>query len=272
MKRGISIAVMVTIDDFVTDKYIKIKEHAAKDIGVTLDVKRFSSKISTEDFLREVLHVARDYDGIVVQMPLAPHIDVEAVRQLIPITHDVDVFGTIAFTHFQENRLPILPPVTGAVAEILLHNDIHVAGKNVVIVGEGRLVGLPTSIWAGHMGAEVHTVNRETLNVSDYTQKADIIVAGAGVPGLITPDMVKEGVVIIDGGTSESNGKLVGDADPACAEKAAVFTPVPGGVGPVAIALLYKNLLILTYKRLGITDYEALLKLDERKMGEKLGR
>ena len=251
-KHPLRLAVFVTNRDFVTDKFIGIKRRTAEQLGIKMDTFTTDGKEGTEEFLRNVLHVARAYDGIVVQMPIAPNLDLDAIRQLIPITHDVDVFGHISFTHFKENRLPIMPPVTAAIVEILKYHKVGVAGKNVVVVGEGRLVGQPTAFWAEYMGAYVTTVNKETEHPEQIFKDAEILILGAGVPGLITPEKISEGVIIIDAGTSETSGKLAGDADPLCAEKASLFTPVPGGVGPVAVAMIYRNLATLTMKREGI--------------------
>lgn len=119
-------------------------------------------------------------------------------------------------------------------------------GKKATVVGSGRLVGAPAARLLRELGAEVQVL--EKGDSLDVLKDADIIVLGAGEPGLVKPEHLKEGVVLIDAGTSESNGKVAGDADPACAEKAALFTPVPGGVGPIAVAMIFKNLFALAKK------------------------
>ena len=124
---------------------------------------------------------------------------------------------------------------------ILESECITVEGKEVVIVGNGSLVGKPAAAWFRLGGAHVDVADNETDNLPDVTKQADIIVCGAGVPGLITPEMIKEGVIILDAGTSEDSGKLRGDADPACADKASLYTPVPGGIGPITVAVLLRN-------------------------------
>jgi methylenetetrahydrofolate dehydrogenase (NADP+)/methenyltetrahydrofolate cyclohydrolase len=135
--------------------------------------------------------------------------------------------------------------VAGAVAEVLERHHVDVTGKKTVVVGAGKLVGKPVASMLAEMGAEVSVVT-STEGSLEELKTADIVVLGAGSPGFVKPDMLKEGVVLIDAGTSESNGKLAGDADPSCAEVASVFTPVPGGIGPLAVAMIFKNLLALT--------------------------
>jgi methylenetetrahydrofolate dehydrogenase (NADP+)/methenyltetrahydrofolate cyclohydrolase len=123
----------------------------------------------------------------------------------------------------------------------------------VLVLGYGRLVGKPVSILLRHNHAHVTVIDKPVPDLAQHVREAYVVISGVGSPALITPDMVGEGTVLIDAGTSESGGKIVGDIDPACAHNAKLFTPVPGGVGPVAIAMLFKNLLILahTHRSLG---------------------
>jgi methylenetetrahydrofolate dehydrogenase (NADP+)/methenyltetrahydrofolate cyclohydrolase len=137
-----------------------------------------------------------------------------------------------------------LPPVAGAIVEIFVRNGVSASGKKAVVVGAGKLVGTPAAQLLRDLGAHV-TVVTHTRGSLEELKDADIVVLGAGEPGLVKPEMLKQGVVLIDAGTSESSGKLAGDADPACAHVASVFTPVPGGVGPIAVAMIFKNLLTL---------------------------
>jgi methylenetetrahydrofolate dehydrogenase (NADP+)/methenyltetrahydrofolate cyclohydrolase len=154
------------------------------------------------------------------------------------------VLSKAAYAEFEKGHWPAIPPVPAALAYILKESGVDVRGKHIVSLGRGRLVGRPAAILFQHLGATVELLGRDA-DIAAHTRDADIIILGAGVPGVLKPDMVKEGVAIVDAGTSELGGKVVGDADPAVAEKASIFTPVPGGVGPVAIAEIYKNLFAL---------------------------
>lgn len=224
--------------DFASEKFVALKESFAKQIGVTFDKHSFPLAITTEQFVETVKAVSADptVHGIVVQLPLPEHIDTNAVLAAIHPTKDVDALGSTP---------RVMPPVAGAVAEILVRQGVTPKGKRAVVVGYGRLVGKPVAQWLVDQGAHIHVVDKDTPDAAGFTKSADIIVSGAGVPGLLKPDMVTPGVALIDAGTSESAGKLVGDIDPLCAEKASLFTPVPGGVGPVTVAVLFKNLLDL---------------------------
>jgi len=138
-----------------------------------------------------------------------------------------------------------LPPVVGAIKELSKRQHVVFAGAKVVVVGEGRLVGKPAALWAKKQGAQVKVIHRNTERPEEILKTADIIISGAGDPGIIKPEMIKEGVVIFDAGTSEEGGVLKGDANPACADKATLFTPVPGGIGPITVAVLLRNLVNL---------------------------
>ena len=157
-----------------------------------------------------------------------------------------DVLSPDAIALFRKGELRILPPVASAIAEILNTHHISVVEKDVLIVGHGKLVGVPAAILMRHNGAHVTIIEKPTSALPQLTKEADIIVLGVGVPGLLRPSMVKKGVVILDAGTSETGGVLVGDADPECVTHASLFTPVPGGIGPVTVACLMQNIVMLS--------------------------
>ncbi len=239
----LSIDLFVTGDDLVTNKFIGIKKKIAGELGVLVREVRIPPGTTTEAFEKLVRESAAD--GVIVQLPLAKHIDAEAVCAAIPSGKDLDALSPGAQRAFLSGDEKILPPVAGALAIILDMYRVSLAGKKGVVVGSGKLVGAPAAILLRNRGADVSVAGRDTADIKALTLDADIIVLGAGEPGLLTPDMVREGVVILDAGTSEAGGKLAGDASPSCAEKASLFTPVPGGIGPLAIAMLFKNLLAL---------------------------
>jgi methylenetetrahydrofolate dehydrogenase (NADP+)/methenyltetrahydrofolate cyclohydrolase len=213
-----------------TESYLKIKAKSAAEAGcefVTTD---------RSDFFHEA-------DAAIVQLPTIP----EAMILLseIPIEKDADVLSKASREKFERGDFDaLLPPVVAALRHILEAGAVIIAGKKAVVIGDGFLVGKPATIWLRHELAHVTTVT-DSFNLGEYLADADIIVSGAGVPHFITPDLLKEGAVLIDAGTSESNGEVAGDADPSCADKCSLFTPVPGGVGPVAVACLFENAVTL---------------------------
>ena len=226
----LTLALVVSNPDAVTHSYIKIKKRIAHELDVTV-----VECASIADAL--------DADGIILQLPLPPGRDVEYERNQIPARKDVDILGDAAYSKFVTGEYPP-PPVARALKTILQNYKIDCTEKKVAVVGHGRLVGLPSAALFRKLGAFV-TVVEKGADVRAATYDADIVVLGVGHPGLLTPEMIKDGVIILDAGTSESAGKVVGDADPACAEKASLFTPVPGGVGPIAVAEIFANLFTL---------------------------
>ena len=251
MPRTPTLAIVVVGDDLVIERFVRIKKQVAERLGIPVVEKRFGAEITREELVREVKRCAEDgdIDGIVVQLPLPSTIDVDAVLRAIPITKDVDVLSRDAIAMFAQGDAPVLPPVAAAVQEILEHAHVNVSGEDVLVLGYGRLVGVPVSILLRHNGAHVTVIDREIPDLATHVRESRVIVSGVGKPGLILPEMLTAQCVLIDAGTSEAGGKVVGDADPRCADVAAVFTPVPGGVGPLAVVMLFKNLCVLARDR-----------------------
>lgn len=244
-----TLLLIIVGENATTEFFIRAKKNFGKSIGVKIEEERFEEGTSTEELIEAIKSAGErnDIKGIVVQLPLPEAVDTETVLNAIPIKKDVDVLSGKAMDEFGMGGL-VLPPVVGAIKEILERASVDVNGKNAVVVGRGRLVGEPASAWLKNNGANVKILDKETGDISPDTQKADILVLGAGVPGLIKPEMIKDGVVILDASTSEVGGVLSGDADPKCAEKCSILTPVPGGIGPITVAKLFENLLHLTQR------------------------
>lgn len=234
----LSLGILVAEENPVIESFVRIKEKAAEKLGVQLVRKELSHGASTKDAVAAVGELSRSCDGIIVQLPLPETIDTDVVLSAIPPEKDVDGISASPI---------VRPPVAEAVAEILMFTGTEVRGKIAMVVGSGRLVGAPAAALLALHGADVEVLTRgDSL---ERLKDADIVVLGAGDPGLVKPEHLKAGVVLIDAGTSEAGGKLAGDADPLCADVASVFTPVPGGVGPIAVAMIFKNLFDL-HKRI----------------------
>ncbi len=231
-------------DDAASKKFVQIKMKTAEQLGIVADY--IVSDAQTTDDALKVLQDAIDkkYDGIVVQLPLPKTIDTDTLVNTIPVELDIDVLSTSAQEAFQQGRSQMMPPVAAAVQTILTLHKVSLQHKSIVIRGKGKLVGQPIMMLFDqhdipYTAIDITTPLHEQLSL---LQQADIIISGIGVPHSLTPDMVKDGVVLIDAGTSEVTGKMQGDIDPACATKASLYTPVPGGVGPITVACLFKNL------------------------------
>jgi methylenetetrahydrofolate dehydrogenase (NADP+)/methenyltetrahydrofolate cyclohydrolase len=237
--RPLIVRAVVMSPNSATESYLRTKSARAEDAGMKMEVVRMLDDATTEDVLGAVTNSGAD--AIIVQLPLPELMNTELIVDEIPIEKDADVLSRFAYEQFVYRKEDaLLPPVVGAIKEVLERSKVEIAGKKAVTIGSGKLVGLPASVWLEEMGADISVLTRATFT-REALANADIIICGAGSPHLIQPDMLKKGVVLIDAGTSESNGALVGDADPACADIASVFTPVPGGMGPIAVACLFKN-------------------------------
>lgn len=239
----------------VIKNFVSIKKRFAESLDVPIREYVFEDEaaVTTSSLVRVVQEIAGSgkKGGIMVQLPLPRHVDTQTVLDAIPLSYDVDVLGAESLRLFEEGKLPILPPVVGAIREILERNSVFVRGKKVAVVGYGRLVGTPASIWFRRIGAHVETFDISRPPTDDELRSADIVILGIGKPGFLTSDMVKDGVIVLDAGASEEGGKIVGDAEPEVAEKCFLFTPVPGGIGPITVALLFQNLFALSEYRRG---------------------
>ena len=246
LERSPKLFVVLVGQNNVTARYVSLKQKIAKKIGINVEIARFKESVTTETLIQAIKAAADTVDGIIVQLPLPSHIDKQAVLNTVPIELDVDVLGNASNEKFQKGTNTILPPVIASINEILIRGNVNVNGKRAVVVGKGALVGRPAAVWLTNQGADVVSLDSKSENFVEEIQKADIIVTGAGVPNLIKPDMIKYGVVLLDAATSELEGSLVGDTSSACSAKASLYSPVPGGIGPITIATLLNNLVLLS--------------------------
>ncbi len=231
----------------VIASFVRIKKTVAERLKIPVVERFFDETISMENLKAQIALLSGDtrISGIIVQLPLPSHVDTKEILDAIPVTKDVDMLSSAAVALFAKGEATILPPIAGAIQEILEQENISVCGVDVLVLGHGRLVGRPASIFLRHNDATVTVIDQQVADLAVHTREAKLIVSGVGKSGLITPAMISPGVVLIDAGTSEAGGKIIGDVDPACANVASVFTPVPGGVGPIAVAMIFKNLVML---------------------------
>jgi methylenetetrahydrofolate dehydrogenase (NADP+)/methenyltetrahydrofolate cyclohydrolase len=233
----VSLGIIVALHDPVIESFVRIKSRAAMRLNVELRRLDLLNQPQSADALAAIEQLGPKVGGIIVQLPLPEALDTDAILSALPPFLDVDGINP---TVSDEERF-VLAPVAGAIEEILKRSNIETKGRKCVVVGAGKLVGIPAAYLMRCLGADVSVVTLESGSL-DELKDADIAILGAGNPGFVKPEMIKEGVTLIDAGTSEQGGKVRGDADPACAEKASLFTPVPGGLGPIAVAMIFKNL------------------------------
>jgi methylenetetrahydrofolate dehydrogenase (NADP+)/methenyltetrahydrofolate cyclohydrolase len=240
-----SLAVFSIAEHPSITSFIKIKRTFGETIGVKIDEYSYDASFGEAELIKKIddVSLSGNYTGIIVQLPLPASYNTQRILDTIPERLDVDVLGARAWKLFSDTNI-IIPPVAGAVAHILQDMKIELRGKKIVVIGNGILVGKPVSTWFKnkHTNVTVIDINTPENVRKQFYKEADIVVTGIGSPHHLKKEFFKEGVVLIDAGTSEQAGVLAGDCDPECAEIASVFTPVPGGVGPLTVAHLFENI------------------------------
>ncbi len=237
---------VVVGDNTVTESYVGIKQRRATEIGLDFVVERLPEDVKQEELLAKISEIQKDPSlaGLLVQLPLPNQIDKHAAINAIGPRFDVDGLTDENTELLYAGTPRFIPATAGAIMELIYTcvSSEELNGMRVVVIGSGDLVGKPVTFLLKERGAEVTVVTRSTENIGEACRNAQLIVCGAGSPGLLTAEMVREGVIVIDAGTAESEGGISGDVDFAgVAPKAKFITPVPGGVGPMTVAMLLKN-------------------------------
>jgi len=246
-EKGITpgLAVVLVGDDPASRVYVNNKKKACAAAGIYSEEFALPAETSQDELLALVacLNNRSDINGILCQLPLPKQIDDKAVIGAISPIKDVDAFHAENVGHIMIGDYTFLPCTPAGVMELLHSAGIEIAGKNCVVIGRSNIVGKPMAMLLLHENATVTICHSRTKNLKEICAEADILVAAVGRPKFVTADMVKPGAVVIDVGMDrDENGKLCGDVDFAAVEPLAGYiTPVPGGVGPMTIAMLMKN-------------------------------
>ncbi|RUA12618.1 MAG: bifunctional methylenetetrahydrofolate dehydrogenase/methenyltetrahydrofolate cyclohydrolase FolD [Flavobacteriia bacterium] len=261
-KKTPHLAAILVGTDGASMTYVNSKVKACEKVGFNSTLIDLPEETTEEQLLHEIaeLNNDKDIDGFIVQLPLPKHIDEQKVLMAVDPDKDVDGFHPVNVGKMTLDLPSFLPATPYGILELLKRYKVETSGKNVVVIGRSHIVGRPMSILMSQKreagDATVTLTHSRTKNLSEITQKADIIIAALGKAEFLTGDMVKEGVTIIDVGitrvkddTKKRGYRLAGDVDfDSVASKSAFITPVPGGVGPMTIAMLLKNTLLACEK------------------------
>ena len=243
----VGLAVVIVGDDPASRVYVNNKKKACEEVGFTSYEYALPAETTEEELLALVDKLNKDdkVNGILVQLPVPKHINETAVINAISPDKDVDAFHPVNVGKIMIGDYAFLPCTPAGVMELIDSTGVDIAGKSCVVIGRSNIVGKPMSMLLLHRSGTVTICHSMTKNLKEICANADILVAAVGRPNFVTGDMVKEGAVVIDVGINRlENGKLCGDVNYEEAEKKAAFiTPVPGGVGPMTIAMLMKNTL-----------------------------
>ena len=246
IKEKPGLALVLVGDNPASEIYVSSKEKTFKEVEGYCERHNLSKDISEMDLLNLVNKLNNDpkIHGILVQLPLPKHIDEHLITNSVLPHKDVDGFTSVNLGRLFAGS-PILEPATArAVLHLIESTGIKIEGKNAVVIGRSNIVGKPVAMMLLEKNATVTVCHSKTKNLSEDAKKADILVAAAGKPKLVAKDMVKQGAVVIDVGINRINGKIIGDVDFENVKEVAGFiTPVPGGVGPMTIAMLMDNTL-----------------------------
>jgi len=234
-------------DNPASTQYVQMKERVAESLGLTTYHAKFPEYITTDELISEIKKISEipNMSGLIIQLPLPRGIDTKRVLDSVPKEIDVDSISTEAAEKFYTNNPIFVFPTAAAVMAVIDSLNINISNKNVLMVGQGMLVGKPVAHLLKNKGVVVSVIDESTKDSQDIYKTADIIITATGHANLIQGTMLKDGVVLIDAGTSESNGGIAGDVDRESVEHiVSVLSPVPGGVGPVTVAMLMQNVVI----------------------------
>ena len=259
-KQGIEVGLAVVIvgEDPASKVYVRNKKRACEEVGFNSYEFALPEDTTEEQLLELVQKLNADdkVNGILVQLPLPAHLDDKVIINNILPEKDVDAFHPVNVGKIMIGDYSFLPCTPAGVMELIASSGTEIAGKECLVIGRSNIVGKPQAMLLLHKSGTVTVCHSKTKNLKEVCQRADILVAAVGKAKMITADYIKEGTVVIDVGMNrDENGKLCGDVDfEDCKEKAGFITPVPGGVGPMTIAMLMQNTLTAAKVKNGIID------------------
>lgn len=243
-----ALAVILVGDNPASQSYVRNKIAGCKEVGIRSELIELPATATEEQLLAQIDRLNDDVTvhGILVQLPLPPHIRVSSVLERISVEKDVDGFHLYNMGGLVTGNTVFSPCTPYGVQKILEHENIPVEGRNVVVVGASNIVGKPTALMLMQQDATVVICHKKTRDLGNFTLLADILVVAAGVPNLIVPQIVRTGAVVIDVGFNRlPDGRIVGDVDfEGVKEKASYITPVPGGVGQMTVTMLLHNTIL----------------------------
>ena len=243
--KSVGLAVMIVGNNSASRVYVDNKKKACAEIGIYSEEYALPEDTTQEEILEiiDMLNKKDDIDGILVQLPLPKHIDEKAVINAIDPKKDVDAFHPVNVGKIMIGDFDFVPCTPAGVMELIKESGIDVKGKECVVIGRSNIVGKPQAMLLLHSNATVTICHSKTVDLKEVTKRADVLVAAVGIAKFVKADMVKPGAVVIDVGMNrDENGKLCGDVDfDDVVNVASAITPVPGGVGPMTIAMLMRN-------------------------------
>ena len=256
----VGLATVLVGDDPASDVYITHKHRAATEAGIDARDIRLRADVPEEDVLALVAELNADdeIDGVLVQVPLPAHIDETRVTYAVAPVKDVDGFHPVNAGNLYLGTPLHVPATPAGCMELLAAYDVDPTGREAVVLGRSEIVGRPVAMLLLQASATVTICHSRTADLAAQVRRADIVVAAVGVPGIVTPEMVKPGATVLDVGLTRTEDGIRGDVDPAVADIAGLLTPMPGGVGPMTIAMLLRSAVKAARYRRRILAYPML--------------
>ena len=241
-KRAPTLAIILCGDNPESIIYTDIKKKRGEEIGIKVDIHRKEKSVHENELLKLIKRLNEEYDGIIIQLPLPRHINSIKVIEAIDPKKDADGLTPFNLGKTLAGEEIIVPATPKGIICLLEQSGIIIKGKNVTIINHSILLGKPLAAMLLNRNATVTVCHEYSTDVKEKSRKADIIVTGVGIPKFITKDMVKQDAIVIDVGICKQGKKILGDVDfESVKEKTSNITPVPGGVGPMTVAMLMKN-------------------------------
>lgn len=250
------LAVITIGDDEASKVYVNNKRKSCEQVGISFMHFDYLSEVKESVVINKIKELNKDVsvNGIIVQLPIPDHFNVDKIINTIDVSKDVDGLTNESKIRRMNNKSSLIPCTTKGILELLDYYKINIESKRVVVVGRSELVGTPTYQECLKRNATVTICHSKTIDLGSITKEADILIVATGHKYLIDKNMIKEGCVIIDVGISRDNGKLYGDVNPNVSDKCSYLTPVPGGVGPMTVVMLLKNTFIAYKSQHGVKD------------------
>ena len=250
------LAVITIGDDEASKVYVNNKRKSCEQVGISFMHFDYLSEVKESVVINKIRELNKDVsvNGIIVQLPIPDHFNVDKIINTIDVSKDVDGLTNESKIRRMNNKSSLIPCTTKGILELLDYYKMNIESKRVVVVGRSELVGTPTYQECLKRNATVTICHSKTIDLGSITKEADILIVATGHKYLIDKNMIKEGCVIIDVGISRDNGKLYGDVNPNVSDKCSYLTPVPGGVGPMTVVMLLKNTFIAYKSQHGVKD------------------
>lgn len=243
--KGKKLAAVVAGKTKEIEHFLSQKKKVADKLGIIFLIAEFPEEISQIDFVAKIKEIGADPEvaGLIVQLPLPKHLDNRETFNAIPADKDIDLLSEESFQRYFLNDDVLVPPVVGAIEHLIKSVGMDLQNKSAVVLGAGKLIGIPSLAWLAKKSVSVTSFGVWSENVLPFLQTADIVIAGLGNPGILRGECLKNGVCVFDVGYTMIDGQAKGDVDfDSVKDKAELITPVPGGIGPLTVAVLFENL------------------------------